>query len=85
MLQDRLGETDLVQADRELIKEGEVQKISRNAVDLRYLILCNDCLIYAKYSSASLVNADYDGLRSKYRIPLNSLSVEVWLKMKERD
>ena len=84
-LQTRLGESDLVQADRELIKEGEVEKISRNAVDTRYLILCNDVLIYAKYSSSvTLVNEDNYGLRSQYRIPLNSLQVEVGITLTKK-
>ncbi len=49
-LQTRLGEPDLVQANRELVREGEIQKISRSNIDTRYLVLCSDCLVYAKYS-----------------------------------
>jgi FYVE/RhoGEF/PH domain-containing protein 5/6 len=75
-LQTRLGVADLVQANRELIKEGEIQKISRAGIDVRYLILCSDYLIYAKAAGALTNATGVDGaLRVTYRIPLASLEV----------
>lgn len=80
-IQSRLGETDLVQANRELVKEGVLQKISRHGVDSRYLILCNDCLLYAKFSSTAAIAAAADAatapLNLRYKIPLTTLSVAV--------
>ena len=58
-----------------MIKEGEIQKISRNTIDLRYLILCNDCLIYAKYNGGAL--GDTASLKVSYKIPLAGLTIEV--------
>jgi len=68
-LQSRLGVSDLVQANRELIKEGEIQKISRANIDLRYLILCSDYLIYAKYAGAltAAAGAVESPLRTAYK------------------
>ena len=47
-LQSRLGESDLIKPNRILIKEGDILKISRNTVNSRYLVLFNDCILYAK-------------------------------------
>ena len=69
-LQSRLGETDLVQANRVLIREGEISKICRAGVSQRYLVLCNDCLIYAKISSST-------SLKAAYKIPLSTLQVSL--------
>lgn len=73
-MQSRLGGYGLVQANRELIREGEILKISRNTVDQRYLILCNDCLIYAKHASSALSEGS---LKVSYKIPLANLTVDV--------
>ncbi len=87
-LQTRLGESDLVQANRELLREGAIQKISRSGIDMRYLILCSDTLIIARYASAgaSLVvgtgsagksdsSSSSAPLRTRYKIPLSSVKV----------
>ena len=47
-LQSRLGESDLIKPNHILIKEGDILKISRNTVNSRYLVLFNDCILYAK-------------------------------------
>ena len=49
-LQSRIGDFELIQAGRELLKEGEMMKISRDQVDRRYFILLNDCLLYTHYA-----------------------------------
>ena len=49
-LQGRIGDFELIQAGRELLKEGEMMKISRDQVDRRYFILLNDCLLYTHYA-----------------------------------
>jgi len=58
-----------------LIKEGEIQKISRAGIDIRYLILCTDYLIYAKAAGTLTTTAADGPLRVTYRIPLASLDV----------
>ena len=72
-LQSRLGEHDLIKPNRVLIKEGDIYKISRNAVNYRYLILFNDCIIYAKK------NATGD-LRVSQNIPLTAAKAKVRLR-----
>merc|ERR1711970_1578474 len=50
LLQSRLVNMDLLKPDRQFLKEGEVQKISRKEVATTiYLVLLNDCLLYTKY------------------------------------
>ena len=48
-LQSRLGDMELIKPGRELLKEGELQKISRKGVGPRYFILLSDCLLYTTY------------------------------------
>ena len=48
-LQSRVGDYELIQPSRELVKEGELMKISRNEVVPRYFILLSDCLLYTHY------------------------------------
>ncbi|XP_040566284.1 uncharacterized protein [Lepeophtheirus salmonis] len=74
-LQSRLGDQELIRPGRELIKEGELQKISRKGIGPRYFILLSDVLLYATYSSGN--RSDSSGLRVSYSIPLNTLSVRV--------
>jgi len=84
-LQSRLGDTELIRPGRELVKEGELQKISRKGVGPRYFVLLSDCLLYCTYSggaangwsSSSDANANSGGLRVSYRLPLASLQVRV--------
>ena len=49
-LQSRIGDFELIQAGRELVKEGEMNKISRDEVVPRYFVLLNDCFLYTHYS-----------------------------------
>ena len=74
-LQTRLGENDLIKPNRVLVKEGDIYKISRNAVNYRYLVLFNDCIIYAKK------NATGD-LRVSQNIPLTAAKAKVRFKGK---
>ena len=72
-LQSRLSDFDLIRPGRELVKEGELQKISRKEVVPRYFILLSDCLLYTSYYGAWV-----DGntaLRVSYNIPLSQLRV----------
>ena len=54
-LQSRIGEFELIQPGRELLKEGEIMKISRDEVVPRYFILLNDCLLYTHYAVKDLI------------------------------
>ena len=74
-LQSRLGDWEVIQPGRELLKEGELVKISRKREDIRYLILLTDCLLYTSYTgNLSLSSAS---LRVSYTIPLSHLQVRV--------
>ena len=68
-LQSRLNDPDLIKPGRELIKEGELQKINRKSISPRYFVLLSDCLLYCTHSGSNL--------RISYRIPLSSLQVRV--------
>ena len=48
-LQARVGDYELIRPGRELVKEGELMKISRSEVVPRYFILLSDCLLYTHY------------------------------------
>ena len=72
-LQSRLGDMEFIRPGRELIKEGELQKISRKGIGPRYFVLLSDCLLYCTYSGSSS-NAN-SGLRVTYKIPLTTLQV----------
>ena len=52
-----------------LIKDGEVEKISRKLVQTRYLILLSDCLLYTSYIGLGT------SLKVGYTIPLGDLQV----------
>ena len=74
-LQSRLGDWEVISPGRELVKEGELIKISRKREDLRYFILLTDCLLYATYTgNLSLSSAS---LRVSYTIPLNHLQIQL--------
>jgi hypothetical protein len=51
-LQSRLGDWELIRPGRELVKEGELHKISRKGAGTRYFILLSDCLLYCSYQGA---------------------------------
>jgi hypothetical protein len=53
-LQSRLGDWEFIRPGRELLKEGELQKISRKGVGPRYFVLLSDCLLYTSYYSCML-------------------------------
>jgi len=74
-LQSRLGEFELIKPGRELIKEGELQKISRKEVVPRYFILLSDCLLYTSYHGTWL--DDSTSLKVSYCIMLNQLRISV--------
>merc|ERR1712130_581337 len=74
-LQARLGDWEFIRPGRELLKEGELQKISRKGVGSRYFILLSDCLLYATYHGSWA--GDSTSLKVSYTIPLNQLHVHV--------
>ena len=51
-LQSRLGDWEFIRPGRELVKEGELAKISRKGVTSRYLALLSDCLLYCSYQGS---------------------------------
>ena len=76
-LQSRLGDYfELIRPGRDLIKEGELQKVSRKGVGPRYFILLSDCLLYTTYSG-SWSGTDTTSLRVSYQIPLSTLCVRL--------
>ena len=74
-LQSRLGDWEFIRPGRELLKEGELQKISRKGVGPRYFILLSDCLLYTSYHGSWA--GDSTSLKVSYTIPLNQLHVHV--------
>eukprot|EP00094_Tigriopus_californicus_P002411 TCALIF_02329-PA protein Name:"Similar to Fgd6 FYVE, RhoGEF and PH domain-containing protein 6 (Mus musculus)" AED:0.05 eAED:0.05 QI:118/0.55/0.5/1/1/0.9/10/547/2858 len=74
-LQSRLGDLELIRPGRELIREGELQKISRKGIGPRYFVLLSDCLLYCTYSGSW--TGDSTNLRVSYKIPLTALQVRV--------
>jgi len=74
-LQSRLGDFELIKPGRELIKEGELQKISRKEVVPRYFILLSDCLLYTTYQGTWM--DDSTRLRVSYVIMLNQLRIDL--------
>ena len=74
-LQSRLGDWEFIRPGRELLKEGELQKISRKGVGPRYFILLSDCLLYTTYHGSWA--GDSTSLKVSYTIPLNQLHVHV--------
>ena len=76
-LQSRLGDYfELIRPGRDLIKEGELQKLSRKGVGTRYFILLSDCLLYTSYSG-SWSGSDTTSLRVSYQIPLSTLQIRL--------
>ena len=76
-LQSRLGDYfELIRPGRDLIKEGELQKVSRKGAGPRYFILLSDCLLYTTYSG-SWSGSNTTSLRVSYQIPLSTLSVQL--------
>merc|ERR1712168_1591828 len=51
-LQSRLGDWEFIRPGRDLVKEGELQKISRKGVTSRYFALLSDCLLYCSYQGS---------------------------------
>ncbi len=75
-LQSRLGDTELIRPGRDLIREGELQKISRKGEGgPRYFVLLSDCLLYCTYGSSSSPLPTSSSLRVSHRLPLSTLRV----------
>jgi len=74
-LQSRLGDWEFIRPGRELLKEGELQKISRKGMGSRYFVLLSDCLLYTTYHGSWA--GDSTSLKVSYTIPLNQLHVHV--------
>jgi len=73
-LQARLGDWELIKPGRELIKEGELQKISRKGEISRYFILLSDSLLYTIYQGGWSENC---GLKVRYSLSLNQVAVNL--------
>jgi len=67
-LQSRLGDWELIRPGRELVKEGELHKISRKGAGTRYFVLLSDCLLYTTYTGAWA--GDSTNLKVKCRLCL---------------
>ncbi|XP_025425999.1 FYVE, RhoGEF and PH domain-containing protein 6-like isoform X3 [Sipha flava] len=68
-IQSQLGNYVVLKPGRELIKDGELYKLSRKDMQLRYFILLNDCLLYTSYSGTVA------GLKINYELPLSGMKV----------
>jgi len=74
-LQSRIGDFELIQAGREVLKEGEMNKISRDEVVPRYFILLNDCFLYTHYAGGG--TGESARLRVAQCIHLNQLNLQI--------
>ena len=74
-LQSRLGDWEFIRPGRDLLKEGELQKINRKGVTSRYFALLSDSLLYCSYQGSWA--GENTGLKVGYTIPLNQLQVQV--------
>ena len=72
-LYNRLGKSDLVMPGRELVKEGELERIFRSKTVARYFVLLSDCLLYCSYVGP--VVDDNSKLHLSHTIPLKELRV----------
>ena len=58
-LQSRLGDHEIILPGRELVREGELEKISRKGVNTRYFVLLSDCLLYCTNTSNTLTGTTH--------------------------
>ena len=75
-LQSRLGDYQIILPGRELLKEGELMKISRKGTHSRYFVLLSDCLLYCSSFSSNL-SLTGASLRVTYNIPLEHLKINL--------
>ena len=75
-LQSRLGDYQIILPGRELLKEGELMKISRKGTHSRYFVLLSDCLLYCSSTSSNL-SLTGASLRVTYNIPLEHLKINL--------
>ncbi|XP_050529267.1 FYVE, RhoGEF and PH domain-containing protein 6-like isoform X2 [Daktulosphaira vitifoliae] len=68
-IQSQLGNYVIIKPGRELIKDGELYKLSRKDMQLRYFILLNDCFLYTSYYGT------VSGLKINYELPLSGMKV----------
>ncbi|XP_050425561.1 FYVE, RhoGEF and PH domain-containing protein 6-like [Adelges cooleyi] len=68
-IQSQLGNYEIIKPGRELVKEGELYKLSRKDMQLRYFILLNDCFLYTSYYGT------VTGLKLNYELPLSGMKV----------
>ena len=74
-LQSRLGNWEIIKPGRYIIKEGELDKVSRKAIQPRYFVLLNDCLLHTSYvGGASSASA---GLKLHHELPLSRMEVQL--------
>jgi len=74
-LQSRIGDFELIQAGRELVREGEMNKISRDEVVPRYFVLLNDCFLYTHYAGGG--TGESARLKVAHCIHLNQLTLQI--------
>lgn len=73
-LQSRLGNWEIIKPGRYIIKEGELDKVSRKMLQPRYFILLNDCLLYTSYLSSPSPNCS---LKLHHELPLSRMEVHL--------
>jgi len=73
-LQSRVSNCEIVKPGRIIIKEGELNKVSRKMLQPRYFILFNDSLIYTSYVGSPSVSS---GLKLHHELPLLRMEVRL--------
>ncbi|KAK9496513.1 hypothetical protein O3M35_013207 [Rhynocoris fuscipes] len=67
-IQAKLGTHEIIKPGRKFLREGELYKLSRKEVQLRFFILLSDCLLYTSYVTLSI-------FKVKYELPLFGMKV----------
>ena len=73
-LQSRLGNCEIIKPGRYIIKEGELDKVSRKTLQPRYFILLNDCLLYTSYLSSP---SPTSSLKLHHELPLSRMEIQL--------
>ncbi|XP_073994851.1 FYVE, RhoGEF and PH domain-containing protein 6-like isoform X3 [Rhodnius prolixus] len=59
-IQSKLGSHEIIKPGRKFLREGELFKLSRKEMQLRFFILLSDCLLYTTYLTMSTLKVNYE-------------------------
>lgn len=59
-IQSKLGSHEIIKPGRRFLLEGELYKLSRKEMQLRFFILLSDCLLYTTFVTMSTLKVNYE-------------------------